>query len=183
MLRMSTITTGQTVMPDALFDDLKDILTVNDPQAAFLSKVGAPVVRNRVQLPFGLYSLDKVKPGSKDLGKWQVKFHPPFCLSDKLDGTSCLIVYTLVRDHWKVSLMTRGDGIIGGDISHLIDYIIPSKLQKQPPASFRGSTLAIRGEIIMSREAFLEVGGDIGECQIPHQCSGQSQEDRSSCGK
>ncbi len=58
---------GQPAIPDSLFDQLKDALHQRDPTAPFLSEVGAPVVRNRVTLPFGLYSLDKVKPGSRML--------------------------------------------------------------------------------------------------------------------
>ncbi len=99
---------GQPAIPDSFFDQLKDALQQRDPTAPFLSEVGAPVVRNRVTLPFGLYSLDKVKPGSKDVGKWQAKYPGPFCVSDKLDGTSCLIVYQLSGDKWQVKLMTRG---------------------------------------------------------------------------
>ena len=99
---------GQPAIPDSLFDQLKDALHLRDPMAPFLSQIGAPVVRNRVPLPFGLYSLDKVKPGSKDLGKWQAKYPGPFCVSDKLDGTSCLIVYELSGDKWQVKLMTWG---------------------------------------------------------------------------
>ncbi len=99
---------GQPAIPDLLFDQLKDALQLRDPTSPFLSQIGAPVLRNRVPLPFGLYSLDKVKPGSKDLGKWQAKYPGPFCISDKLDGTSCLIVYELSGDKWQVKLMTRG---------------------------------------------------------------------------
>ena len=98
---------GQPAIPDSLFDQLKDALYQRDPTAPFLSKVGAPVVRNRT-LPFGLFSLEKVKPGSKDVGRWQAKYPGPFCVSDKLDGTSCLIVYELSGDKWQVKLMTRG---------------------------------------------------------------------------
>ncbi len=47
-----------------------------------------------------------------------------------------------------------GDGVIGGDITHLIRYIIPPHLQHQPPAGFLGSSLAIRGEIIITKQGF-----------------------------
>jgi len=52
-----------------------------------------------------------------------------------------------------------GDGVIGGDITHLIRYIIPRHVQHAPPAGFVGSTLAIRGEIIISKQSFAEVAG------------------------
>ena len=45
---------GQPAVPDSLFDQMKDALYQRDPTAPFLSEVGAPVVRNRETLPFGL---------------------------------------------------------------------------------------------------------------------------------
>ena len=55
-----------------------------------------------------------------------------------------------------------GDGVIGGDITHLIRYIIPRHLQHEPPAGLVGSALAVRGEIIITKQgfaSFAEVAG------------------------
>lgn len=55
-----------------------------------------------------------------------------------------------------------GDGVIGGDITHLIRYIIPHHLQHEPPEGFLGGTLAVRGEIIITKQgfaSFAEVAG------------------------
>ncbi len=103
---------GEMAIPDALFDQLKDTLQRLHPTAPCLTQIGAPVVGNRLPLPFGLYSLDKVKPGSKDLSKWQARFPGPYCISDKLDGTSCLIVYEKLGSRWRVKLFTRGKHIL-----------------------------------------------------------------------
>ena len=42
-----------------------------------------------------------------------------YIIENKLDGISCLLFY----DNEKVKLYTRGDGIIGADITHLLEYI------------------------------------------------------------
>ncbi len=55
-----------------------------------------------------------------------------------------------------------GDGVIGGDITHLIRYIIPRHLQHEPPAGLVGSALAVRGGIIITKQgfaSFAEVAG------------------------
>lgn len=71
-------------------------------------------------------------------------------------------MYELSGDTWQVKLMARGDGVIGGDITHLIRYIIPRHLQHEPPAGLVGSALAVRGEIIITKQgfaSFAEVAG------------------------
>lgn len=147
--------TGMSILSDELFDYCKDVLTVRDPKNSFLSEVGAPVTgSNKVRLPFPMFSLDKIKPATGDIEKFVKRFAGPYTISDKLDGSSCLIVYQRQRDSWDVKMYRRGTGTIGADISHLGAYLLPPKLRNAPPTGIPGSVVAIRGEVIMSRKAF-----------------------------
>ena len=64
-------------------------------------------------------------------------------MEDKLDGVSCLVVVK----NGKIKLYTRGDGIIGADISYLAPYFgtIPKNLDID---------INVRGELIMPVDVF-----------------------------
>jgi len=100
--------------------------------------------KNKVNLPYEMWSMDKIKPDTSALNKWINKYKNPnsYVISCKLDGVSGLYV----TEGNKPKLYTRGDGIIGHDISHLIPYI---KLPKN-------KGLAIRGEFIIEKNKFIE---------------------------
>ena len=73
-------------------------------------------------------------------GRWCKKYKGPYVISDKLDGTSGLLVY----DNGKLSIFTRGNGYIGQNISYLqklMTFPNPKKLKK----------FIIRGEFIISK--------------------------------
>lgn len=147
--------TGSSIMSDDLFDYCKEVLAEKDPDNAFLAEVGAPVIgANKVRLPFPMFSLDKIKPATGDIEKFVKRYAGPYTISDKLDGSSCLIVYERKRDSWDVKMFRRGTGTIGADISHLGAYLLPPKLRNAPPNGIQGDVIAIRGEVIMSRKAF-----------------------------
>ena len=90
-------------------------------------------------------SLDKIKfEDTNKLDNWLVKYNSKeFLISDKLDCVSALFVY----EKGYMKLYTRGDGIIGADISHLIKYIkdIPKEVKED---------IAIRGELIIKKAVF-----------------------------
>lgn len=137
--------TGESYLDDQVYDMLKETLSKRDPD--FIPPVGATirVGSNRVEIPFWLGSLDKVTPEEPEvLARWK-KSNPSesYIISEKLDGVSCLVV----SDGKKISLYTRGDGVIGADISHLLQYFksIPKKLKKG---------FAVRGELIIKKSTF-----------------------------
>ena len=68
---------------------------------------------------------------------------PKYIIEDKLDGVSCLMTS---RDG-VIKLYTRGDGIVGADISYLADYFItiPKNLSED---------ISVRGELIMNKKLF-----------------------------
>jgi len=98
------------------------------------------ITKDKIILPYEMWSMDKFKPNSVELNNWINKYQGPYVLSYKLDGVSAL--YTTEKNSSK--LYTRGNGVIGHDISHLIPYL---KLPKQ-------KNIVIRGELIMNKEVF-----------------------------
>ena len=93
-------------------------------------------LKNKVKLPYEMWSMDKIKPDTGYLPKWTAKFTGPYVLSCKLDGVSGLYA--------DGKLYTRGNGIVGQDISHLIPYL-------QLPTD---SDAVIRGEFIIPKALF-----------------------------
>lgn len=100
--------------------------------------------RQKVKLPYELWSMDKIKPTTDALEKWAKKYNGPYVVSAKLDGISALFV----NSDTESKLYTRGNGKYGQDISHLIKHLIKSKI--------KNSGLAVRGEIIIAKSVFDE---------------------------
>jgi len=131
---------------DEQYDILKEIITNYDTNEK--KKVGSKIREdnNRVKLPYWLGSLDKIK--AEELNKlenWKKKnSEDEYIIENKLDGISCLLFY----DNEKVKLYTRGDGIIGADITHLLEYIKNIPLLK--------NKISIRGELIIQDKIFKE---------------------------
>ena len=103
------------------------------------------VQKNKVTLPYEMWSMDKIKPDTGALAKWKDEYKGPYVLSCKLDGVSGL--YS--TEGGQAKLYTRGNGIVGQDVSHLIPFL---KLPAVDPAS----PVTIRGEFIVKKEAFIE---------------------------
>ena len=138
--------TGEnSLFSDYQYDMLKEILSKRDPN--YVVPIGAKIRENenRVKLPYWLGSMDKYKPtDEKEINKWVEKFpSDEYIVEDKLDGVSCL----LIIKNSKIKLYTRGDGIIGGDISYLSQYFksIPKNLEED---------IVVRGELIINKEIF-----------------------------
>ena len=125
---------------------MKEIITNYDTNEK--KKVGSKIREdnNRVKLPYWLGSLDKIKAEEVNkLENWKKKnSEDEYIIENKLDGISCLLFY----DNEKVKLYTRGDGIIGADITHLLEYIKNIPLLK--------NKISIRGELIMQDKIFKE---------------------------
>ena len=138
--------TAEPLVPDTVYDLMHDVLEERDPKNKFLELVGAPISKDKVDLPYPMASLNKIKPDTKILKDWLKKYNGPFVLSDKLDGVSGL----LYKKNNKFKLYTRGDSTSGQDITHLIPYLLQGKYK---PGKIPNDT-AIRGEIIMSKDNF-----------------------------
>lgn len=104
--------------------------------------------KNKVELPYEMWSMDKIKPNTSAVDKWTQSYTGPYVISCKLDGVSGL--YIIKNGVQK--LYTRGNGRIGQDISHLISGL------RLPSAKLCSShsTIAIRGEFIIKKKVFKE---------------------------
>jgi NAD-dependent DNA ligase len=131
----------QPVMTDNEYDILEDYIKEKYPNNKATAQIGAtPVTKNKVNLPYFMGSMDKIKPDTNALATWKAKYTGPYVLSCKLDGVSGL--YT--TEGTKPKLYTRGDGKVGQDISYLIPYLRLPKNQN----------LVIRGEFIIPKSTF-----------------------------
>ena len=96
--------------------------------------------KNKVKLPYEMWSMDKIKPDTAVLEKWKQTYKGPYVLSCKLDGVSGL--YS--TEGAQPKLYTRGNGLIGQDISHFLPYLNLPKTQD----------ITLRGEFIIKKELF-----------------------------
>ena len=132
-------------LKDSQYDMLKETLEIREPD--YIVPIGARIREgeNRVKLPEWLGSMDKFKPESgTEISKWiNNNKASQYNIEDKLDGVSCLAIFT----DGKVKLYTRGDGIVGADISYLAQYFktIPKQLTRD---------ISVRGELIMPIKTF-----------------------------
>ena len=135
---------GAPVITDDIFDIARNYLATRDPAHPVLQEIGAPA-GTKVKLPFWMGSLDKIREDPAALEKWKTRFPGQVTVSDKLDGNSALLVYS----DGGVRMYSRGDGFQGQDISHIIPFIqgVPAAA-----AAAKKSSLAVRGELIISKE-------------------------------
>ena len=148
--------TKNPIMEDTIYDILIDFLKEKYPKSKTLKTIGSvPKTKNKVKLDYWLGSMDKIKPGSKDLEKWFNKYLGPYIISDKLDGISALLLY---RSNNTINMYTRGTAEEGTDITELLKYInIPSidKIKELKISSNKSNILmAFRGELIIDKETF-----------------------------
>jgi DNA ligase (NAD+) len=139
---------NESLVSDQLFDYIKDFYEKNFNKNKKIT-IGAPVTEKqtgKVKLPYFMGSLDKIKPSTNALSKWLGEYSGPYVVSYKLDGISAL----LYKKDNKISLYTRGNGIEGQDISHILKYINlnTAKLEEND---------TIRGELIISKINFKKI--------------------------
>ncbi|MBR7092989.1 MAG: NAD-dependent DNA ligase LigA [Clostridia bacterium] len=78
--------------------------------------------------------------------------HPVYVIEPKIDGLSVAVEY---RDGVFFRGATRGDGLVGEDVSHNLRWVdgFPERLQTLIPPQ----RLIVRGEVYMPRKAFLHL--------------------------
>ena len=133
--------TGETLVPDDIYDIIKDYIKTKYPKDKYLKRIGADE-ENKVLLPYYMGSQNKIKDNQEEITKYSKKYKAPYIISHKLDGVSCLIQY---KSNENIMIYTRGNGTEGQNISHIIDYVkcIPKNINRE---------IAIRGELIISRK-------------------------------
>jgi DNA 3'-phosphatase len=146
------------VIKDDIYDIIKDYVKTKYPKDKYFKRIGADV-KNKVVLPYYMGSLNKIKDSEEEITKYQAKYlGQQFRISDKLDGVSCMLVYT----SGKIKMYTRGNGREGQDISHLLDYVndIPPIRHGNEIKIFglSNTEIAVRGELIISKKNWEELG-------------------------
>lgn len=149
----------QPEISDAEFDALWDELRSRAPDHPIFSRVGAdaaagfPKVRHL--MPMG--SQDKASAPEQFL-KWAARVaHPQYIVQYKLDGASLELQY---RDGSFVRGVTRGDGVIGDDITANV-----RRMQGVVLSIPNGFTGAVRGEVIMTRQVHRQHYPDKANCR------------------
>jgi NAD-dependent DNA ligase len=130
---------------DNTFDLIREYLESVNPKHPILKNIGSNIDEDKkVELPYFMGSLDKIKTDEKILDKFKKEYKDTYVISDKLDGNSGMI-YIKGKT---VTLYSRGDGTFGQNLTHLLPFI------KNIPENLSAKELAIRGEIICSKKDF-----------------------------
>ena len=143
----------ESIFTDEEYDILREYVLKKYPKnkTAKDQHINLNVDKNKVKLPYEMWSMDKIKPDTKALDKFKNKFTGPYVISCKLDGISAL--YSTEENqsaYGAVSpsrhLYTRGNGTYGESIDHLIPYLnLPTE-----------KNITIRGELIIKEKVFQE---------------------------
>lgn len=138
----------EPLLTDSQYDVLREYTLTHFPDCvpakAGHASCDMKAEKNKVRLPYEMWSMDKIKPDSDALARWVKKYTGRYVLSCKLDGVSGL--YT--TEGGTPKLFTRGNGVIGQDISYIIPYL------KLPSLTSSSGGLTIRGEFIITKEKF-----------------------------
>lgn len=140
------------LISDEIYDIAVEYVQAHYPKNSFLKEVGAPVHGQKVELPYWMGSLNKIRDDEKSIGKWVRDYPGDVVVSDKLDGNSGMLV---IDAKTKTStLYSRGDGHQGHNISRMIPFLrLPTLIPPQ--------TIAVRGELIISRGSWERIK-DVG---------------------
>lgn len=143
---------GESFLTDAEYDALELELREIDPTNPFLIGVGADVRGDKVRLPFPMGSLDQVYEGETE--NWienENLQNEEIVVSDKLDGTSIMLVY---GDDGALQIaFSRGNGVEGQDVTRHV------RKMKKVPQKISGK-MAVRAEVIMEDPLFENLGVD-----------------------
>jgi DNA ligase (NAD+) len=141
--------TSDPLVDDDTYDSMREVLKERDSKNIYLFQTGAHTVsRDDVALPFGMPSLDKIKPGEKSLPKFFKEYPGPFIITDKLDGISLQIYKDA---HGNVDMYTKKQTMLGTSKKHLIKHLIKQKTLDAIPCN-----TSVRGELLISKKDFTE---------------------------
>lgn len=137
------------IMSDEEYDILKEFIEEKHPDNEAIQEghttSSVSVEKNKIKLPFEMWSMNKFKK-EKQINGWLKDYKGPFIISAKVDGVSA--GYSTKGD--KPVLFTRGNGKIGQDISHAIEFLgLPTE-----------KGIEIRGELLMKKDIFETNWGD-----------------------
>ena len=139
----------ESYLTDGQYDFLYQYVYAQLPSDKFFTGVGSDIRGEKIKLPFTMGSLDQVYVG--DMAKWIFAWNldgEKIAISDKLDGTSGMVVFDNSGD-FQIAY-SRGNGVEGADISRHI------RKMRSVPKSLPGvtETLTVRGENIFEVASF-----------------------------
>jgi DNA ligase (NAD+) len=146
--------TKKAIMSDEEYDILLDSYQSRFPDTQFSKSLedgsGHSTIlvskHKKVNLPVHMGSMTKGKPDTGDVLKFETKYPGKKLATNKMDGSSALLIKT---DTGELHLYSRGNGKKGTDLSHVLPYI--SKIPKKLP-----NGIIVRGEIITSKKNYLK---------------------------
>lgn len=171
---------GESLVPDATYDRLKDELRRRDPAHPALAAVGAPVDAepgDKVEHAQPMLSLDKCTTyaalwawyrgalaGATDRANsarlddeataWSATPQGALVAVPKIDGLACSLRYG--RSGVLLRAATRGDGRVGEDVTANARKV-PTVVQRLPADRPGDGELEVRGEIYLPLPRFAEV--------------------------
>jgi DNA ligase (NAD+) len=141
------------IMSNRAFDILEDDIRQVDPKWEELKKTGVKVANKKTETLLWRFMPSLSKMYDEEVPKYYKSFKQPirsWIWMDKLDGTSLQLVYT---EGAPTQLITRGDGVKGGDISFFIPHLV--KLGVIPATIADKSTpIVLRLEGLMKKAIF-----------------------------
>ena len=134
---------NKSLMSDEEYDILKEFIEEKFPDNEAIQEghtaCSVSVEKKKITLPFEMWSMNKFKK-EQQITTWLKDYKGPFIISAKVDGVSA--GYSTMGD--KPVLFTRGNGKVGQDISHAIEYLgLPTQ-----------KGIEIRGELLMKKDVF-----------------------------
>ena len=131
------------IMEDDEYDILKEYIEDKFPDNVAITEghtmCSIAVEKKKMKLPFEMWSMNKFKT-EQQVNLWLKEYSGPYEISAKVDGVSA--GYSTMGD--KPVLFTRGNGKVGQDISHAIEYL---NLPQQ-------KGVEMRGELLMKKNIF-----------------------------
>lgn len=144
-----------TVMSDSEFDSLEEELRKINPNHKYFTAVGSENTKfNKITHSEPMLSMGKAKT-AEEANKWFKKLDMPgidFCLQPKIDGLAATCRYSNGN---LVYVSTRGDGVVGQNISHISSYVDDIKNS----ISFSSGDVEVRGELYLPKNTTYDTKG------------------------
>ena len=135
---------NKPIMTDAQYDMLKDYIEEKFPDNEAIQEGHTSclidVEKNKVKLPYEMWSLDKEKT-IKGVNRRVNKYKGNYVISAKADGISILYV----NKNGQKLLYSRGNGTYGQDLSFMCQYLNLPDIKEDT---------VIRGELIIKKDLF-----------------------------
>jgi DNA ligase (NAD+) len=139
---------GEPVISDTEFDRLVEQLRELDPNNVILNEIGVGFIegRRKVTHEMPMLSLQKCYT-VEDLLRWRNKLSDPdLIVSPKIDGLAVALRY---RSGTYVQAITRGDGLVGDDITENMRFVSGVAMHIDEVQD-----IEIRGEVFIPRSVF-----------------------------